>query len=59
MAALDPQNSTARYSLGAVYMDLNRPKDAEREIRKALALSPKDPGAHLQLGLYYVSQHLI
>ena len=32
MAALDPQNSTARYSLGAVYMDMNRPKDAEREI---------------------------
>ena len=36
--------------LGSLYLDANRPADAERAIRRALALNPGYTGGHCNLG---------
>src|SRR5258705_921072 len=56
MVLLEPKSSTAHVSLGAVYMDLKRPDDAEREFQKALRLNSRDPAAHFNLGNFYLSK---
>src|SRR5436853_1249124 len=39
LIAIDPNNSTAHVSLGAAFMDLKRPDEAEREVRRALKIN--------------------
>jgi tetratricopeptide (TPR) repeat protein len=49
-AEADPLNALMLDDLGSLYMDANRPADAERSIRRALALNPGYTGGHCNLG---------
>jgi serine/threonine protein kinase/Tfp pilus assembly protein PilF len=46
----DPLNSLMLDDLGNLYLDANRPADAENMLRRALALSPDYTGGHCSLG---------
>jgi TolB-like protein/Flp pilus assembly protein TadD len=46
----DPLNALMLDDLGSLYLDANRPADAERAIRRALALNPGYTGGHCNLG---------
>ena len=49
-AEADPLNALMLDDLGSLYLDANRPADAERAIRRALALNPGYTGGHCNLG---------
>jgi TolB-like protein/Flp pilus assembly protein TadD len=49
-AEADPLNALMLDDLGSLYLDAGRPADAERAIRKALALDPSYTGGHCNLG---------
>jgi eukaryotic-like serine/threonine-protein kinase len=49
-AEADPLNALMLDDLGTLYLDAGRPDDAERAIRRALALEPAYTGGHCNLG---------
>jgi TolB-like protein/Flp pilus assembly protein TadD len=49
-AEADPLNALMLDDLGSLYLDANRPADAEQAIRRALALNPGYTGGHCNLG---------
>jgi eukaryotic-like serine/threonine-protein kinase len=50
-AEADPLNALMLEDLGSLYLHANRPADAERALRRALALRPDYTGGHCMLGL--------
>jgi tetratricopeptide (TPR) repeat protein len=49
-------DAEANFYLGDLLFHINREADAERYFKQAIALDPKHPQAHAQLGLIYVYQ---
>ncbi len=47
--ALEPDDYTARYNLGATLAQLNRPAEAKAQLERAIALDSSHPEAHFQL----------
>ena len=54
-AALRADNPQAQLDLGHAYADLDRPADAERCFKRALAMAPGSPEPHASLGMIYLS----
>ena len=49
--ALDPEYAEAHENLGALYLKLNRPAEAEAHIRRAVELNPSSSFAHSDLSV--------
>ena len=52
-AAVSPDSSKARHGLGNEYFRLRRLPEAERELRAAIAIFPREPLYHNSLGVVY------
>ncbi len=50
---ISPDDRTTRYVEAALYVALDRPKDAERELSSLMRSLPNDPEAYLALGRLY------
>src|SRR6201999_569064 len=57
-AALEPDNAEAQLSLGQAYATLDRPHDAERCFKRALALG-RTADAHAVLAVLYLSMNML
>lgn len=51
---LQPQNAMLHYNLAVTYINLNKPDDARKTVKQAIALNPEHPSSHLLLStLWY------
>jgi serine/threonine protein kinase/TolB-like protein len=55
-AEADPLNALMLDDLASLYLDAGRPADAERAVRKALALDPAYTGGHCSLGMMLLAR---
>ena len=57
-AAAAPKDAELRVRLGLTYSRLEQADEAQRAFEAALALDPKNPGAHFMLGLIFEKKGL-
>jgi tetratricopeptide (TPR) repeat protein len=55
-AEIDPKSGKIRYQLGKAYFDVGRFPESQREVEKAVRLTPRDAPAHYLLARIYQHQ---
>lgn len=53
---LQPQNAMLHYNLAVTYRNLDKPDDARKTVKQAIALNPEHPSSHLFLSMLWYQE---